>query len=153
MDIKLIKKLRSETGAGITDIREALEEAQGDERKARDKLHQQGLDKGNKKSKRETKAGMVESYVHTDKTSGAVVVLACETDFVARNEEFQKLAHELAMQVCAMSPKDIKALLSQPWIRDEKMTIGELIKSYIAKFGENIKIEACQRFEVGHGTK
>ncbi len=153
IDVNQIKKLREETEAGIADIKEALEEAKGNEKKAKDILHLKGLDKAGKKAQRETKAGVVETYVHADKGSGAVVVLTCETDFVARNEDFQKLAHELAMQVVAMNPKNEKELLSQPWIRDEKQTIEDLVKSHIAKFGENIKIENFQRFEVGHGTK
>ncbi len=153
INVDQIKKLRNETGAGIADIKEALEEAKGEEKKAKEILHLRGLDKAGKKSERETKAGVVESYIHADKGSGAVVVLACETDFVSRNEEFQKLAHELAMQVVAMNPKNEKELLGQSWIRDEKETIGDLIKSHIAKFGENIKIEDFQKFEVGHGAK
>ncbi len=148
INVDQIKKLREETEAGIADIKEALEEAKGEEKKAKDILHQKGLDKAGKKSQRETKAGVVETYVHADKGSGAVVVLTCETDFVARNEDFQKLAHELAMQVVAMNPKNEKELLSQPWIRDEKQTIEDLVKSHIAKYGENIKIKEFKRFEV-----
>lgn len=148
INVELIKKLRRETGAGIADIRQALEEAGGDEAVAKTILKTRGLDKASQKAGRETKAGVVEAYIHTDKTRGAVVVLTCETDFVARNEEFAKLAHELAMQVCAMEPKDIKELLSQSWIRDEKTTIEDLIKQSIAKFGENIKIKEFKKLEI-----
>lgn len=153
ININQIKKLRRETGAGIADIKEALEEAKGDEKVAKQILQKQGLVKAGKKAGKETKAGVVESYIHATKTSGAVLVLTCETDFVARTEEFKNLAHEIAMQVCAMKPKSIKGLLSQPWIRDESKIVGDLIASHIAKFGENIKIEDFKRFEVGHGFK
>jgi len=153
ININQIKKLRRETGAGITDIKEALEEAKGDEKVAKQILQKQGLVKAGKKAGKETKAGVVESYIHATKNSGAVVVLTCETDFVARTEEFKNLAHEIAMQVCAMNSKSIKELLSQPWIRDESKIVGDLIASNIAKFGENIKIEDFKRFEVGHGFK
>ncbi len=148
INVDQIKKIREETGAGIADIRESLEEAKGDEKKAKEILKQKGLDKAAKKSDRKTGAGLVESYIHANKESGGVVVLSCETDFVARNEEFQKLAHELAMQVCAMDPKDVKSFLAQPWIRDEKQKIEDLVKEGIAKFGENIKIEEIKRFTV-----
>ncbi|MFH0864491.1 MAG: translation elongation factor Ts [Candidatus Gottesmanbacteria bacterium] len=148
INVDQIKKLREQTGAGIADIKEALEEAKGDEKKALEILKKKGLDKAAKKASRETAAGVVESYIHANKESGAMVVLTCETDFVARNEEFQKLAHEIAMQVCAMNPKDTKELLSQPWIRDEKQTIADIIKSHIAKFGENIKIKEIRKFAI-----
>ena len=148
IDLKLLKKLREETSAGISDIKSALEESQGNEKLAKEILHKKGLDKAAKKADRETSAGVVESYVHSNKGSGAMVVLTCETDFVSQNEEFIKLAHEIAMQVTAMDPKDIKALLAMPWIKDEKQTIDNLIKSYIAKFGENIKIKEIKRCSI-----
>lgn len=148
IDINLIKKLREETDAGIADIKEALLEAKNNEKLAKEILRQKGLDRANSKADRETGAGIVESYIHTDKTSGAVVVLTCETDFVARNDEFQKLAHELAMQVCAMDAKNVKELLDQPWIRDETQTISDLMSSHIAKFGENIKIKEFKKLEI-----
>jgi len=148
INIAQIKKLRTETGAGIADIKQALEEAGGDLVTAKRILKQKGIDKADKKADRETKAGIVESYIHATKTSGATVVLTCETDFVARTEEFKNLAHELAMQICAMDPKDIKELLAQPWIRDEKMTIKDLVKQAIAKFGENIKIKEFKKLEI-----
>lgn len=148
MNIKQIKKLREEMGAGIADIKEALEESKGDEKMAKEILRKKGLDKASKKEGRETKAGIIEAYIHADKESGAMIVLTCETDFVARNEEFQKLAHEIAMQICAMNPKNVKELLKQPWIRDETQTIEDLLKENIAKFGENIKIVDFKRFEI-----
>ena len=151
IDLKLLKKLREETAASIADIKEALTESKGNEKLAKEILHKKGLDKASKKADRETQSGVVESYIHNNKNSGAMIVLTCETDFVARNVEFIKLAHEIAMQVTAMDPKDVKSLLEMPWIKDEKVTIGDLIKSHIVKFGENIKIAAFKRFHLVQG--
>lgn len=152
INISQIKKLRSQTGAGIMEIRRVLEEAGGDEKKATQILKKMGQLRAGKKAGRETKAGIVETYIHATRTSGATVVLSCETDFVSRTEEFKNLAHELAMQVCAMNARDTKELLGQLWIRDETKTIKDLISEYIAKFGENIKIADFKRFEVGNGS-
>ncbi len=143
-----VKKLREKTGAPIIECRNALNSAKGDQKKAVEILKKKGLEKAVKKKTRETKAGVVISYIHADKTKGAVVVLSTETDFVARNPDFQKLAHEIAMQVTAMEPKDTKELLKQNWIRDDQKTIQDLIDENIAKFGENIKIEEFKRFSV-----
>lgn len=147
-DLKLLKKLRDETQASVADIRLALEEGKGDEKKAREWLSKRGLEKAGKKQGRETKAGIVETYIHHDGTSGSTVVLSCETDFVARTDEFKNLAHEIAMEVNALSPKDVKTLLSLPYIRDEKKTIEGLLKEHIAKLGENIQIKDFKRFEI-----
>lgn len=146
--IDLVRKLREKTGAPVIECRNALKEAKGDEKKALEILKKKGLERAEKKKERETKTGVVGSYVHTDKTKGGVVVLTTETDFVARNPEFQKLAYEIAMQVTAMEPKDEKELLKQNWIRDDQKTIQGLIDEHIAKFGENIKIEEFKRFAV-----
>ncbi len=148
IDVLQIKKIREATNAGIADIKEALEEARGNEKKAKEILTEKGLAKAAKKASRETKAGIVGSYIHATQTSGAIVILSCETDFVARNDEFGKLAHEIALQICAMSPKNDKELLAQPWIKDEKKTIDGLIKESIVKFGENIKIEEFKRLAI-----
>lgn len=148
INIDLLKKIRQETQVPIADIREALEAAKGNEKKAREFLKEKGLGRAESKAERKTTAGLVESYIHANGASGAVVVLACETDFVARTEEFKKLAHELAMQVCAMEPKTLDELLNQPWIRDEAKKIEDLIKEQIAKLGENITIKNFARFAV-----
>lgn len=147
-DIKDLKKLRDETQASIADCRKALEESNGDLDKAKDWLSKHGIEKAGKKEGRETKAGLVETYIHHNSTSGTTVVLTCETDFVARTDEFKHLAHEVAMEVNALNPKDVKALLSLPYIRDEKKTIEDLLKEHIAKLGENIQIKEFKRFEV-----
>jgi len=148
MDIKLLKKLRNQTGVSIADIRAALEETGDDEKKALEWLKKHGIEKAEKKAERETAQGLVESYVHQNGKIGSVVVLLCETDFVARTEDFKHLAHELAMQVAALNPKDVDSLMEQEYIREPGIKISDLIKSAIAKLGENITVAEIQRFEV-----
>jgi elongation factor Ts len=104
-----IKDLREKTQAGFADCKNALEEAKGDMKKAEEILRKKGFEKAAKKSDRETGQGLVESYVHQTGKVGVLVSLLCETDFVARTDEFKSLAHEVAMQVAAMNPKDTKA--------------------------------------------
>jgi len=130
------------------DIKRALEDSGGNIEKAKALLQKQGFEKADKKSGRETGDGLVFSYVHsTGKVVGAVV-LKCETDFVAKTDDFQKLGREIAMQVCAMAPKDLDALLSQAYIRDVSKTIETLVKEVISKTGENIKIGEFARLAV-----
>ena len=104
---KDIKKLRDKTGAGIMDCKEALSNAQGDFEKAEEYLRKKGVAKASKKAGREAKEGIIEAYIHANRKIGALLELGCETDFVARNKEFQELAHEIAMQVAASDPKFI----------------------------------------------
>ncbi|HVZ67595.1 MAG TPA: translation elongation factor Ts [Patescibacteria group bacterium] len=148
VDVSLIKTLREKTGAGIADCREALEETKGDIKKAEEYLKKKGFEKAAKKGDRETNYGLVESYVHQGRV-GVLVEVLCETDFVARTDEFKQLAHEVAMQVASMNPKDSKALLKQEYIRDPQKTIQDLITEVIAKLGENITIGRLSRFELG----
>lgn len=148
ISVDQIKKLRAQTGAGIIDCRRALQESEGDLKKAVIWLQKRGLEKAAKKLDRPTGEGLVESYIHATGKIGAMVQLSCETDFVAKNEEFKKLAHELAMQVAAQNPKNVAELLKQVYIRDEKMTVDDLIKQAIAKFGENIVIKGFARLEI-----
>lgn len=148
INIKLIKKLREETQASVADIRAVLEISNNNETKAKEWLSKRGLEKAGKKEGRKTKAGVVETYIHHNGISGSTVVLSCETDFVARTDEFKNLAHEIAMEVNALNPKDVRTLLSMPYIRDEKKTVGDLIKEHIAKLGENIQIKEFKKFEV-----
>lgn len=143
-----IKKLRQETKASVMDCRKALEEAGGKSEKAKKWLSDKGALTAAKKADRETKAGLVEAYVHADGRVASLLKLVCETDFVARNKDFKELAHEIAMQVAAMSPKDVKELLEQEYIRDGSKKIKDLIAESIAKIGENIKIEQFFRIEV-----
>lgn len=149
IDLEQIKKLRNKTKAGVMDCRQALEECGGDLQKAEEWLKKKGIAQAGKRAEKETSCGVIEAYVHPDSRIAAVVELGCETDFVARTEEFKKLAHELALQVAAMNPENIKALLNQPWIRDGKTTIEELVKQTIAKVGENIVIKRIYRCELG----
>lgn len=142
-----IKDLREKTQAGFSDCKMALEEAQGDMKKAEEILKKKGFEKAAKKAERETKAGLVEAYVHGGRI-GVLVSLLCETDFVARTDEFKHLAHEIALQVSSMDPKDVKSLLSQEYIRDGSKTIEDLIKETIAKVGENIQIGEFKRSEI-----
>ena len=146
--IDRIKKLRVQTGLSVADIRRALEEAGGDEKKALEILQAQGHKIAEKKASREAGEGVVESYIHTTKKVGAVVVLHCESDFVAKSQDFQELAHNLAMQIASMNPKDLKKLMEQPFIKGQDITVKELINGYIAKLGENIKVGDFKRFEV-----
>lgn len=142
-----IKTLREKTQAGFSDCKMALEEAGGDMKKAEEILKKKGFEKAAKKSDRETKAGLVEAYVHGGRI-GVLVSLLCETDFVARTDEFKHLAHEIALQVSSMNPKDVSALLKQEYIRDSSKTIEDLIKETIAKVGENIQIGEFKRSEI-----
>ncbi len=148
ISIEKVKKIREETGAPVVGIKRALEEAGGDEKKAKEILRKEGFERAEKKASRATKAGRVFSYVHHSGDVGAMVALLCETDFVARTDEFQELGREIAMQVASMKPKDLDELLSQEYIRDGGKTIGTLIKEVIAKTGENIQVMAFERFEV-----
>jgi elongation factor Ts len=195
-DAKLVKKLREMTGAGILDCKKALEETGGNLEEAVELLRKKGIAKAAKKASRETKEGIIHSYIHAGGRVGVLLELNCETDFVARNELFKELANELALQIAAMKPKYVSredvpreviekeaeiireaalaegkpphiaekiaegkvekffkevVLLEQPYIRDDKKTIEELIKEYIAKLGENIKISRFCRYEIGEG--
>lgn len=147
-DVKLIKKLRDETQASIADCRKALEETKDDYDKALGWLKKHGIEKAEKKANRETSQGLVESYIHQNGKVGALVKVLCETDFVARTDEFKNLCHEVAMQVAAMNPKDVATLLKQDYIRDGSFTIESLVKSVIGKLGENIVIKSFQRIEI-----
>lgn len=148
VQINQIKKIREETGASVIDIKRALEEANGDEKKAREILRQKGFEKADKKTGREVKAGRIFTYVHHSGTVASVVSLVCETDFVARTDEFQLLGREIAMQVASMNPGSVDDLLSQEYIREPGKTIETLVKEVIAKTGENIKISQIARFEI-----
>ncbi len=149
VDINLLKKLRTETGISLADCRKALEESSNDIAKAKEWLQKHGIEKAEKKSDRETSQGIIESYIHQNGRVGAMVEVSCETDFVARTDDFKHVTHEIAMQVAAMNPKDVDTLLKQEYIRDSSKTIETLIKEVIAKLGENIVVKKFQRFELG----
>lgn len=148
MNIELIKKLREGSGAGIADCREALQESGGDVKKAKEWLKKKGLDKASAKSGREVKAGLVEVYSHNGKV-GVLVELLCETDFVAKTGDFKNLAHELVLQIASMNPQSVEELLNQEYIRDPQVSVDQLIKSVIAKLGENIQVGDFKRIALG----
>ena len=149
IDPKDIQRLRADTNAGVMDCKRALEDAQGDYDKAKQLLKERGLEKAAKKSEREAKEGVVASYIHAGGRIGALVEVASETDFVARGDEFQKLAQEIAMQVAAMAPADVDELYAQPYIRDASKTIKDLVTAVAAKTGENVSVRRFQRFALG----
>ena len=148
IDIEQIKKLREETQVSIADCRTALEEAKGNYEKAIEILKKKGVERAEKKAHRETASGLVESYIHQNGKVGVLVKVLCETDFVARTDDFKHLVHEIAMQIAAMNPKNVEALLKQEYIRDGSVTIEQLVKQTIGKLGENIRIQEFSRFEI-----
>jgi elongation factor Ts len=168
ISLEMIKELREQSGAGIMQCRNALEKHEGNREKALEFLKEQGLLKAKAKAERTAAEGLVEAYIHTGGRVGAMVELNCETDFVARTDEFKELAHNLAMQVAAMDPKfvaevdmpkgaaiepEIACLLKQAYIKDQDKTIEELITETIARVGENIKVSRFARFELGENAK
>jgi len=154
-----IKELREKTGAGIMECKRALDEG-GSMPEAEKLLKQWGLATAEKKAGREAGQGVIDSYVHAGRI-GAMIELNCETDFVARTDDFKTLARELAMQVAATNPVRIRAsdevadadgdvpLLDQPYIRDPSKTVQDLVNEAIAKLRENIVVRRIARFELG----
>jgi len=158
---ELIKQLREKTGAGIMECKKALDDAVGDLTKAQQLIKERGLAMAEKKAGREAGQGLIDSYVHAGRI-GAMIELNCETDFVARTDDFKTLAREIAMQVAATNPSRINSkeastdgtdgdvpLLDQPYIRDASKTVGELVNETIAKVRENIVVRRICRFELG----
>ena len=146
---KQIQELREKTGISIMECKKALEESKGEEKKALMILMEKGFETAEKKSARETSQGLIETYVHANGKIGVLVELACETDFVSRNDLFKELAHDLAMQITSMNPKDIKELLIQDYIKDPSLNVNSLITQKIQQIGENIKVKRFIRFELG----
>lgn len=166
-----IKVLREKTSCGVIECKKALEEAKGDMAQAEKILRQRGLELAAKKSDRVAKEGRVESYVHTGNKMAALVEINCETDFVARSEDFIKFTREVALQIAAMNPKYVsdkdvpadvlaaapdreiflkeKCLLRQPFVKDPKVTIQDLLNDLVAKIGENMFIGRFIRYKVG----
>lgn len=148
-----VKQLRSETGARVLDCKKALEEAGGDLEKAKQIVAEKDLARAEKKQDRATTAGYVAAYVHNTGKVAAMVEMQCETDFVAKNEEFRQMVYDLAMQVAAMNPEDKKALLKQDFIKDPSVKVETYIKSVSGKIGENMVLARFKRFEVGVETE
>jgi elongation factor Ts len=194
---QLVKELRDKTSAGMMDCKKALKETGGDLEKAAEWLRQKGIASAGKKAGRTTSEGLVGSYIHTGSRIGVLVEVNCQTDFVARNQEFKDLVQNIAMQVAACpnveyvkvddipsefvekekeiemgredlakKPQDIRekivqgriekrlgevCLLNQPYIKDQTITIEELLKQTIAHLGENIQVRRFVRFVLGEG--
>lgn len=144
-----IKALREKTGAGVMDAKKALEESNGDMKKAEAWVQAKGLARAEKKADRETKEGYIASYVHTTGKVAALVEILCETDFVARNDDFRAMAQEVAMQVASMQPETVEDLLAQDFIKDSSMTIDQLVKSVSGKIGEKFVVNRFVRYQVG----
>lgn len=191
---EMVKELRTATGAGVLDAKKALEATDGDFDKATDILREKGVARAAKRVGREASEGVIEVYSHPGSRVGVMLELNCETDFVARNEQFLELAHDLALHIAAMNPQYLSAedvpedelerelavlrsqalaegkpedivdkivagrvkkfygeicLLEQPYVKDDKMTIRDLITSVISATGENIKVSRFARYELG----
>jgi len=144
-----IRKLKEETGAPVMRAKKVLEEFGGDMKKATELLRKEGFEKVEKRAGRATSQGIIEAYVHHSGKIASLVELLCETDFVARNELFRELAHNLALQVASIEAKDADDLLKQDYIKDPSKKIEELVKNVIAKTGENIKVGRVIRVELG----
>ena len=191
---KDVQELRRRTGAGMMECKKALEETAGDMEKAVEYLRKKGIAKAEKRAGRTTSEGVITSYIHPPGKIGVLVELNCETDFVARTEDFKTLAREIAMHIASAAPLSVDkdgvpaaavdrerriaeeqvrasgkpdhlvakivdgklesfykqvALLSQPWIREDKKTIGDLIKEASSKLGENVQVRRFVRFQMG----
>lgn len=191
----MVKALRDETGVSIMQCKKALEDAGGDREKALMALRKKSGDIAAKKSDRALGSGVIASYIHANGSVGAILELSCETDFVAKNPEFQQLAYDIAMHIAAMNPEYVRAediddaakekakaffqeevnamkgkseeikqkvlqgkldayfaekvLLTQPYVKDPNVTVGDLIKGAIQKFGENTVVSRFARYAVG----
>ena len=164
LSVSTIKELRERTGAGIMDCKRALEETAGDMASAEALLVQQGIASAVKKSARSTEEGIVESYIHSGGRIGVLLEVNCETDFVARTDDFRELAHDIAMQVAAMAPSYVSGdevpegedaesaetvLMQQPFIKDPSKSVQDLVNEGIGKLGENIRVRRFTRFSLG----
>ncbi len=144
---KDILKLRKETGAGVMDCKRALKDADGDYNRAKEIVVEKGVAKAGKKTERTTRSGVVEPYIHNGRI-GVLAEIRCETDFVAKTDEFKDLARSIAMQIASMNPENVDELLKQPFIKDESNTVEDVITQMIATIGENIRVERFCRYEL-----
>ncbi len=147
VSIDQVKQLREETCVSVSECQKALEEAEGDFVQAKEILRKWGKELAGKKANRETGPGIIDTYIHANKRVGAMIELRCETDFVAKSDDFKALAHEICLQIAAIESEEVN-LMSQPWIKDETKTIKELIEKYVSKLGENIEIKRFIRYEI-----
>lgn len=146
VSVEQLKQLREETAVSLAECKKALEESNSDYDKAKALLRQWGKDLANKKTGRNMNQGIIDTYVHANKKIGVMLELNTETDFVARSQDFQNLAHEICLQIAAAGEEI--PLLEQPWVKDQKKTIKDLVESYIAKLGENISVKKFTRYEL-----
>ena len=164
ISVTLIKELREKTSAGVMECKQALQEAGGDLDRASEVLQERGLAKAEKKMDRVASQGLIEAYIHSGGRIGVMVEVNCESDFVARTDEFKALAHDLALQVAATAPQYISpeeipqdtklnpeevCLLAQPFIKDDSKKISDLIAAASAKVGEKVIVGRFTRFELG----
>jgi elongation factor Ts len=149
INMEKIKKLRDETGAGLLEIRNILEEVGGDFEKAREELMKNVASKAAKKSDRIVEDGLVYSYVHNSGKVGSLVLVGCETDFVAKTDDFQKLCKEIAMQICTEDYESVEDLLNAEYVRDPSKKIVDLVNETTAKVGEKVEIRKFAKFTVG----
>jgi len=151
MDIsaKDVQKIREETGLGVMDIRKALEEADGDKEKALQILSERAGEKMEKRAGRETGQGKIGVYSHGDGKSAVMVEVNCETDFVAKNEDFNDFVKDLSLQIISMNPETVEELLSQEYVKDPSKKISDLLKEIVAKTGENVVIKRFVVYKIG----
>lgn len=148
IEIEKVKELRELTSLSVIDCKKALEEAGGDLVKAQEILKKAGVALAEKKSARVAGDGLIYSYIHNTGKIGVLLELSCETDFVARNEEFKSLAHEICLQVASLAPKSVEELLKMEYIKDSSRTIQDLVTVAVSKLGENINIRRFLRYQV-----
>jgi len=146
---KDVQEIRNETGLGVMDIRNALEEAKGNKEKAMKILSEKAGAKMEKRSGRATGQGKVGVYLHGDGKSGCMVEVNCETDFVAKNEDFNDFVKNLTLQIISMNPGTVEELLTQDYVKDPGKKISDLLKEIIAKTGENIVIKRFVVYKIG----
>lgn len=146
-----ITDLREQTGMGLMDIKNALEEAAGDRAKALELLKERGAKIMGKKSDRTVGEGLVEAYVHNGRI-GVLVEVNCETDFVARSETFKEFVHDVALQISSMAPSTVEELLEQPFIKDSKLSITQYLQDVTSRLGERVVISRFERYVLGGGV-
>ncbi len=146
--LELTKKIREETGYGIMDIKKALEETSGDIEKTKEILKKKGLEQAAKRADKETRQGLVVSYIHSTNKMGALLELLCETDFVAKGSDFTTLAKDLVLHAAAMAPVSSEEMLEQDFVKDPSRKIKDMISELTGKVGENVKLGRITRFEI-----
>jgi elongation factor Ts len=143
-----IKRLRQLTGVGITDAKKALQASGGDFDKALSEMREKGLTKAEKRGQREARAGLIGGYVH-DGRIGVLIEVNCETDFVAKTDEFKELVKDLTLHIAASDPQDEAELLEQPFVKNPDQTVADIVKEANAKLGENIVVRRFSRLALG----